>query len=1188
MRFVSIIAIVALGISFFVGIKSASPDMQKTANEYFLRDNLIDIQVISTIGFTDDEIQKISQINGINAIGPVKFTDTLVYVNERGIVNAKNGAAMTCRVGSMNFQQAKAYSQTKQAPDDYINRLTLVDGRYPENTQECVVDDAVVMAYPDLTIGNIVTLGGDRSTLSDSLNTEEFVIVGTVSTPEYVSFERGVTNVGSGTLGMYMYIDESCFVSPYYTSALVVIDNKASFDVYSDEYKEYVKAIGDKIESISQTSISARLADVKKEYNEKIQEGEKVYNELEKETTKQLEEALEKINVIEKYIANGDSEISSAKERLESKITSAQQELDSSKAEYEQSLEEYENNKTLANAAGNEIDGYNKAKEIYDSYLAKQEKDKAEIERLKKSLPELKADADQKKAKNDSAQSAYSSKAAEIPKKEKELSDAQKVLKTFKDEEENWNAETSVDPLEVIKAYVEEFTQKCNKLQGELDSLKAELAKLDTARINASNEYIAAQDEYNALKATIASKEKVYESNKEILSQYEDDIERLKQGETDLGIFKNALEEARKELEASKIKITQSQLKLYYEKSSGGKQIESGEADLKAARSRLEAAEEAYAAAEHEIKVNLKKAQGDIDKARLFLEELNRSAWRVSYQDDLPGHEGYAQSLENITAISNVFPVFFFVIAALMCLVTMTRMVQEERMQLGTLKALGYSKNKILSKYYWYAALACLAGSALGVAVGVVIFPKVINSAYAMMYRLPDVNIYFNWSYIIIGTAFSLISTLLATAIACRKELKTQAAELMRPRSPKPGKSIFLERFTTLWQSMSFGSIVTVRNMFRSKKRLIMTIVGVAGCTTLILAAFGISNSIEGIISAQYGENGISYYDLMVVLDTDQIPGESETVKALKEDIRVADAMLLNTASYTAFSANEEVKVEHTASVYVPETKEKLSDFISLKSRKGKEVYTLNDDGAIITEKLAADTQTKIGDLLMLKDSKGNTYQVKVSAIVENYVYHYVYISPSYYQNVFGNDPEFDYVSVILKDYANDRDAQNIADDILSYNEVSGIVSTDVMVESFNTIIDRLDIVVIIFILAAGLLAIVVLYNLTNISVQERLREIATIKVVGFTDAEVTAYVYRENIFLTITGILFGLFGGVLLHKIVVNIAEVNVVMFGRNIYWWSYLVAIILTAVFAAGVSLLVHKRLQKLDVISALKSVE
>ncbi len=1188
MRFISIVAIVALGISFFVGIKSASPDMRKTANEYFVSDNVLDISVISTIGFNDEEVEKIAQVEGVRSVDPIKLTDTLVFVDGKGIVNVENGAAMACRVMSMDFARAYAFSRTGKGDDSYINRITLIDGRYPENKNECLIDSAVAGSYSELTIGNTVTLAGDGTTLSDTLNTDTFTIVGTVSNPMYISFERGSTNIGSGTLGMYIYIGEECFASDYYGQVFATVDNKDQYDAFSQEYYDYTKEIGKKIESIAQGSISTRLAQVKQEYIEKIAEGEKAYAEMEKQTTAQLEDALEKINVIESYIQNGDGEMASAQNRLNKKIASAEGELKASKAEYEDALAEYKKNESLANDADNEIDGFQKAKEMYNNYRIRQEKDRAEIDALIAALPSLKTASDKAEAEYNSAVENCTNLQKKLNDKEKELEESREALDVFKKEEANWDPETSFESIETIRGYVAEFTQRCADLQNEISAIGIQLAQAESDKGVAKKKYDEALAAYTSQQATIKSREETYKNNQNILDSYAGDIAKLEQGEKDLDLFKNVLKEAEAQLAEAKIKITESQLVLYYEESKGNREIAAGMADLKAAKARLESAEEAYSDAEHEVRVGLKKAQGDIDKAKAQLEELNSSTWTVSYQNDLPGHESYGQSLENVTAMANVFPVFFFLIAAMMCLATMTRMVEEERMQLGTLKALGYKENSILAKYYWYAAIACILGSAIGIVIGAVVFPKAIDSAYAMMYCLPDVKIYFHWSYILIGTLFSLVSTLSATLFACRRALKTQAAELMRPKSPKPGKRVFLERFTGLWNSMSFGSIVTIRNMFRSKKRMVMTILGVAGCTMLILAAFGINNSVDTIISAQYGEGGISHYNLMAVLDDEQLPGHSETVNDLEKDIRVKNAMLLDTKTMTASSSKEDNDIEMSIHLYVPESNKKLKECITLRSRKGNEVYDLTDDGAVITEKLADDTDTKVGDTIILTDVDGEKYEVIVSAIAENYVYHYVYVSPAYYRNVFGENPEFMYVLATLKDFANSNDEQYMADDLLAYNEVAGVVSTDVMIDSFNAIVDRLDVVVIIFIVAAGLLAFVILYNLTNISVQERLREIATIKVVGFTDAEVTSYVYRENIFLTIAGILVGLLGGIGLHRIVIDIAEVNVVMFGREIYWWSFLLSVVLTAVFAALVSLLVHKRLQRFDVIAALKSVE
>lgn len=1186
-RFISIVAIIALGISFFVGMKSASPDMKKTANDYFCKNNLMDIEVYSSIGFTSEEIEKISAVEGIRAADGVKSADTLIFVGENGIVNASNGAAMACRVMSMDFKRAADFCESGSADDSYINRIDLVDGRFPEKKNECVVDSRAAETYSDLSIGSVITLVGDGVNLNDTFNTVNYKIVGTVSSPMYISFERGTTAVASGTLGMYLYVSENCFSQEYYTGAYAVIDNKENYDVYSDEYRQFVEQTGKKIEAISQPSITSRLADIKAEYTKKIKDGEASYKTLENETKKELEAALKKIDDIQDYIDNGGGDIASQKKQLESRVKSAEAQLAASKESYNASKTAYEKDKAEARDKDNEFTGSEKAKQIYNDYLRKQQADRKEIDKLKSTLETYKNNRDSAKSSWDRAESNYQSACRSVENKETDLNSAKELLSKYQKQKDEWTEESTVS-LDTINARIREYTTKTNTLSKELENLKTKRTESDNTRKNAESAYNDAVSQVDSMEITIREREQTYAENQVVLSGYADDIRRLEEGKAALTIFKNQISRSEKALLASKIAITESQLRLYYEESTGKQNLTAAEANLKAAKTRLETAEANYAKTEHDVRIQLSNAQGDIEKAKLFLDELNSSVWTISYQNELQGHESYGQSLENINAIANVFPVFFFVIAAFMCLATMTRMVQEERMQLGTLKALGYGNSKILLKYYMYASLACAAGSAAGIAAGTFIFPKAVDSAYGMMYNLPPVKIRFNLFYILCGVVFSFAVTLIATRFACRSELKIQAAHLMRPKTPLPGKRIFIERFSTIWNTLSFGSIVTMRNMFRNKRRMVMTIAGVASCATLILSAFGLSNSVDKIISAQYGEDGVAGYDLTVTLDEAQIPNESETLEEIKKDIRVKNAMLLVTQTMTAFSPENPDGANLTAHVVTPEKTAGLSAFYLLRSRTNHNSIELTDDGAVISEKLSSDTGVKKGGTLILRNTNGYEYPVTVSAVTENYLEHYIYISPVYHVKVFGEAPEYKNIVLDLENFTVSGDEQNLADDLLAFNNVTGISSTDIMIESFNAVIDRLDVVIIIFIVSAGLLALIILYNLTNISVQERLREIATIKVLGFTDSEITSYVYRENIFLTAVGILAGLIGGTILHRAVINIAEVNVAMFGREIYWWSYLLTIIMTAAFAAGVCFLVHRKLQKLDTVSALKSVE
>ncbi|MCQ2479667.1 MAG: FtsX-like permease family protein, partial [Clostridia bacterium] len=1172
--------------SFFVGMKSASPDMKKTANSYFVKNNLMDLQIFSSIGFTSEEIKKVSAVDGVHSAVGVKSVDTIVFSGENGIINASNGAAMACHVMSMDFKKAQKFAETGEADDTYINRVNLVEGRFPQKKNECVVDYYVAQNYPQLAVGSVITLSGDGTTLDDSLNTVDFKIVGAVSSPIYVSFERGTTDIASGTIGMFIYIDGKCFIGKNYTSAYVTIDNKEDYDVYSSEYTAAIKAVGKKIESISQPIITSRISDVKKEYKNKIKDGEESFKKLKAETTKELKVALKDIDDIQNYIDTGDEKINKARQSLADKVEAAEAQLEASKKQYDYNKTVYELDKADARDKGNQLDGSEKAKQIYNDYYNKQKADRKEIDKLRENYSALLEKCNTAKSEADKAESAYQSAVSAVTAAENELKSAQAELEKFNKQQAEWTEESGTS-LELIKANVRSATAKCNRVERSINEAKSNRDAADEARNTAKEKYNGLVEERKKLEATIESREANYEKNLQVLMGYAEDIDRIKKGEQALTIFKGQLEQSASALLASKIAITESQLRVYYEKSKGGQELTAREADLKSAKTRLETAEKNYSAVEHDVKIKIGKVQGDIEKNQLFLNELNESKWSVLYQTELPGHESYGQSLENINAIANVFPVFFFVIAAFMCLATMTRMVQEERMLLGTLKALGFGSAKILFKYYAYASIACLSGSIIGSFAGTMIFPRAIDKAYGMMYEFPQVNVTPDWFYIILGTVFSFAVTIIATAAACRSELKVQAAQLMRPKAPPPGKRVFIERFTTFWNTLSFGAVVTARNMFRNKRRMIMTIVGVACCTTLILSAFGLSNSVDKIISAQYGEDGITEYDLAVTLDEEQIPNESETLEAMKEDIRVKDAMLFITKTMTASSGKRDT-LPVTAHIMIPEKPNNISDFFKLRTRGAKKELLLTDNGAVISEKLAKDTGVQAGGALSLESNSGEVHTVTVSAITENYLDHYIYISPNYYKKIFDEKPQYKNILLNLESFTASGDEQNLADDILAYNDVTGVSSTDVMIRSFNGVIDRLDVVIIIFIVSAGLLALIILYNLTNISVQERLREIATVKVLGFTDGEVTAYVYRENIFLTIAGILSGVLGGTILHKAIIDIAEVNIAMFGRDIYWWSYVLAVVITAIFSAAVCFFVHRRLKSMDTVSALKSVE
>jgi putative ABC transport system permease protein len=517
-------------------------------------------------------------------------------------------------------------------------------------------------------------------------------------------------------------------------------------------------------------------------------------------------------------------------------------------------------------------------------------------------------------------------------------------------------------------------------------------------------------------------------------------------------------------------------------------------------------------------------------------------------------------------------------VAALVALTTMTRMVEEQRIQLGTFKALGYSNAAIAAKYLLYAGLATLLGSAVGLCVGMKLFPAVIWNAYSMMYNQPPLVTPFRWNYAIITFAASLACTMLAAFGACRHSLQECSASLMLPKAPKPGKRVLLERITPLWKHMKFTHKVTVRNLLRYKKRFFMTIVGIAGCTALLLTGFGLSNSINDILDKQYGE--LNRYDMLVMCKDGSAVNDDDLQNALAgTDCQVA--VHQESCDITADDKTLE------AYLFVPEDTDMLSEVLTLRERKSGNPLTLSDDSIILTEKAAETMGLSVGDTLTLQRSDGDPVTLTVGGIAENYVYTYVYMTPEQYERLFGMSAEYQVLLVTMSGM--DEEAQTaLGESVLDCENVSMITLVSSIQTSFRNMVVSIDYIVLVLIICAGLLAFVVLYNLMNINITERQRELATIKVLGFYEGEVGAYVYRETLILSLLGTALGLFLGIFLHAFVVRTAEVDVAMFGRDIYPMSFVYAALLTMLFSVLVCLVMFPKLRKIDMVESLKSIE
>lgn len=742
--------------------------------------------------------------------------------------------------------------------------------------------------------------------------------------------------------------------------------------------------------------------------------------------------------------------------------------------------------------------------------------------------------------------------------------------------------------------------KEINDAQKKLDDAKEELetgrTQLAQNRQKANSEFASADKKIEEAEKTLNSQQTAYEKNKkEAQKQIEENKEKLKmmqeQGMPESmtaplaeGIKKAELElaEAEAKLKSAREQLGKQKKELERQKSSTYAKLNSAETELANAETEISKNEKKLKDAKKEAEEKITDAKEELEEAKLKLKDIKKPEWYILDRNQNIGYASYMQDTDRVANIATVFPVVFFIVAALISLTSMSRMVEEERVQIGTLKALGYTKLQIANKYIIYAVLATIIGSAIGLVIGFNLLPRIIMDLYGMMYSFPEKVVEMNMQYTIISVTLASICTVGAAIYSCSKELRQLPATLMRPKAPKPGKRVFLEKITFIWSHLSFTRKVTARNIFRYKKRFLMTIIGVMGCTALIVAGFGLRDSIGQMIPSQYGE--IFKYNVQISLKdnltTKQIEEEIEKINHT-EEIKETIAINVQAVEITNISNTQNIQM------MVPENTEKLTNFITLKQRGNtNETYALNQEGVIITEKLAKILNVKVGDMLKIKNSDDIEAEVKISNITENYLMHYIYMTKELYQTVYKENFK---PNTIYANIENKEIEEELGHKLLENNEqISGVTFTSNTENVFSEIMDNMNLVVWILIISAGLLAFVVLYNLSNTNISERIRELATIKVLGFYDKEVYDYVAKETTLLTIIGIIIGLFAGYFLTFFIVNTCELDMMMFDKRVNFISYVYGGIITLVFGTIVNIATYFALRKIDMIESLKSIE
>ena len=899
----------------------------------------------------------------------------------------------------------------------------------------------------------------------------------------------------------------------------------------------------------------------------------------------QIESTRTQLNAQKQQITDGLSQVSAGEAQLQDGISA----LESAKAQLTELQSQLEIVRASYNAALENPDASQEEIDILAAQVSALEEQEAAVsQQIQASEAQIESQRQQLAATRSELESglaAVEDGLSQLSQKESELNAGREQITAGQaeidagwiqiQEQENTLAaskaeiEAGEQELEKGQKQLKAAKKKLNKAQKEIDSnaetLAAGLAELDAnvAKLNDSEaQYASGLEQYNSGARQIAENEAKLTSGEQEIAENE---AKLADGEKEIADNEKKLADGEKE-------ITDNEKKLQ----DAVKDLKKGEKDLADGKKEYE---DAKKDAEDEIAENQQK----LDDAKKELEDLEMPEWMVTDREELPEYTDYGDNADRLRNIGQVFPVIFFLVAALISLTTMTRMVEEQRTQIGTLKALGYKKSAIAAKYICYAFFATLLGSVLGMLIGEKIIPYIIITAYGIMYHnvANTISIDYQPGFALIASTASVVCTVGATLFASGKELQETPASLMRPPAPKEGKRVLLERLTFIWKHLSFSWKSTIRNLFRYKKRLIMTVFGIAGSMGLMLVGFGIQDSISDIAAIQYRE--LQHYDGMVIEDSDATEEEhAELFEYMKENEQIAHCNRVQMTKISAPKGSSNISIY----LFVPESLSEFARDVTLKNRITGETYELTDEGAAISEKTASLLGLKVGDMIPLK--KGDKeYKVRVAVITENYMSHYLYMTPRVYEQTFGEMPEYENIVFTMQEDCKD-DLEMAGTRILANPGALSISYTSSLASQVDRMLSTLDAVILVLIVSAGMLAFVVLYNLNNINITERQRELATLKVLGFYDGEVSQYVLRENVILTVLGIMFGAVFGILIHRYVITTVEVDAVMFGRNIKPLSFLYSGILTSIFSIVVNGVMHFKLKTIDMVESLKSVE
>ncbi len=1107
-RFLSLLVMSFLGVGVFVGITMAAPCMMASLDDYYDESNYYDIKLISTLGFTEKSALEVEKLDSVEDAYLTNSKDVVMKIGKRKPV-------------------VKLI-----ALDDGVNEVKITSGREPKKNNEILVEEAL-LDKNNLKLGDYIKIEND-----DTFKETNLKIVGTVKSPLYInsansSSDRGNTNLGTGKINYYAYVNKDNFNLDYYTEMYVTVKGAKNEVTNSKDYKKIINNALKEIEAIKKDA-----------QNERYKE---IYDALNEEITKNENDGVYELNSAKAKLDGAKKELDSGKLKL-----------DSTKITLDNASIELSNNEKLLDTFKDELEKAN------NKLINAKKQIDLSINEINNNLKEYDLTYDDVIKINNDLYDEDITKPVVISLIPTNLPNYENVIKTV-DSIYELNLDDKI--VDYVKGKITK-EDLINSIPSDNENYNEIKNALNVLTYLMENGYFSDPNNIDMIINALPNSVPNYDKIISFLRLYKDNTDKTNElfnGITKIEDAKNEYLKGTSSYDSMKLKYDESYdlyVSYYNEYQNGlasyNNAISSYNSNLNLYNDNLK---EYY---------NSKLAfENKISDARKSLDEIPKCTWYLYDRLDDSTYQNFINDSNSVANLSDVFPTIFFVVAVLISLISMSRMVEDDRGEIGTLKSLGFSNKHIRKKYVLYAFLACFLGCVLGCVLGYFILPRYIWNIYGIIFDIPGFSYDYNPTYVILGCLIALVCICGTTLLTIRKVVKEKPSELMRPKAPSNGKRVLLEKIPFIWNRLSFSNKVIVRNIFRDKKRVIMTIVGILGCTGLILTGFGIRDSIVDIPTYQF--QNVFNFDNMVYLNDGTTNDEINDLfsnKKIKET--------LNTNIITGTS--------NGYSVNVLTLENGLNSILSLNDVKTKKELKLENNRVIITDKIADLTNTKVGDKISVQDANGVSYEFVVSGICENYVGHYVFMNKQTYENNFG---EYE-TNVVFTKLKESKQEDNVSKELLKSDNVMTVISTQSTIRTIDNMLKSLDSIVVILIILSACLSFVVLYNLSYINISERKREIATLKVLGFTHKEVDNYINKETIILTIIGIMFGLLFGVFLTNIIIDTVEIEMVRFIRHINFFSFVGAALITILFTIIVTIITHYSLKKIDMIESLKSVE